>query len=296
MSARGETDSRRSGIGSCREFTGIRRNSPEYAVPPGTDRERVEVVGLRSVAFGLWDPAAGQGLRQLAELGLALVLSTLIGLERAVQQKSAGLRTHTLVGVGSALFMEVSQHGFDNVLGMQHVSFDPSRVAAQVVSGIGFIGGGIIFVRRDAVRGLTTAATVWLTCAVGMACGGGLPLLASAVTVTHFLVVRGYPLVTRLLPAISTAAQARLQLVYDRGGGVLPRVLERCTGSGFTVLDVRVDRAPWREPDEEPPNVAGTSDVELTIQGTGSVHQLVAELSELDGVRSVWSPVVDTTD
>ncbi len=251
---------------------------------------------MLSSALGLWDPAAGQGLRQLAELGLALVLSTLIGVERAVQQKSAGLRTHTLVGVGSALFMEVSQHGFNNVLALQNISFDPSRVAAQVVSGIGFIGGGIIFVRRDAVRGLTTAATVWLTCAIGMACGGGLPLLAAGATVTHFLVVRGYPLVTRFVPSISTAAQARLQLVYEIGGGVLPRLLERCTSAGFRVLDVRVDRAPWIEPEEGDTHPPGVSDVELTIQGTGNVHQLVAELSELEGVRSVWSPVVDTTD
>ena len=91
---------------------------------------------------------------------------------------------------------EVSQHGFTNVLGLENVSFDPSRVAAQIVSGIGFIGGGLIFVRRDAVRGLTTAATVWLTCAVGMACGGGLPILALAVTALHFpsfLATRCFP-------------------------------------------------------------------------------------------------------
>lgn len=252
---------------------------------------------MRSIAVALWDPGAGQGLRQMAELGIALVLSTLIGMERAVQQKSAGLRTHALVGVGSALFMEVSQHGFNSMLATQHVSFDPSRVAAQVVSGIGFIGGGIIFVRRDAVRGLTTAATVWLTCAIGMASGGGLLWLALAATVAHFLVVRGYPLITRRIPAISTAAQARLQLAYDVGGGVLPRVLERCTGSGFQVLDVNVERAPWVEDDEGHPALApGSSHVELTIQGTGNVHRLVSELAELDGIRSVRSPAFDTTD
>lgn len=135
---------------------------------------------MQAVALPLFDPGAGQGARQFAELGLALLLSTLIGAERATRQKSAGLRTHTLVGVGSALFMEVSQHGFNAVLALNNVSFDPSRVAAQVVSGIGFIGGGLIFVRRDAVRGLTTAATVWLTCAIGMACGGGSPCWLSA--------------------------------------------------------------------------------------------------------------------
>lgn len=252
---------------------------------------------MRSIAVGLLDPDAGQGLRQFAELALALVLSTLIGVERAVQQKSAGLRTHTLVGVGSALFMEVSQHGFNSMLAVHNVSFDPSRVAAQVVSGIGFIGGGIIFVRRDAVRGLTTAATVWLTCAVGMACGGGLPLLAAGATAAHFVVVRGFPLVTRHIPAISTAAQARLQLAYDVGAGVLPRVLEISTRSGFKVLDVRVERAPGLEAEqEERPAAPGVSEVELTVQGTGNVHRLVAELAELNGVRSVWSPAVDSTD
>ncbi|MFF2650078.1 MgtC/SapB family protein [Streptomyces sp. NPDC058045] len=126
-------------------------------------------------------------------MGFALLLSSLIGLEREVRQKGAGLRTHTLVGVGSALFMEVSVRGFGGVLGLENVSFDPSRGAAQVVSGIGFIGGGLIFVRRDAVRGLTTAVTVWLTCAIGMACGGGLPLLAIGATAVHFLVIRGFP-------------------------------------------------------------------------------------------------------
>src|ERR1044072_6498074 len=77
------------------------------------------------LAFSLFDPDAGQGLRQLAELCLALVLSTLIGAERAIQQKSAGLRTYRLVVVGRALFMEVSLHGFNSVLGMDSVSFDP---------------------------------------------------------------------------------------------------------------------------------------------------------------------------
>jgi putative Mg2+ transporter-C (MgtC) family protein len=91
---------------------------------------------------------------------LALVLSALIGIEREVRAKSAGLRTHTLVGLGSAVFMIVSKYGFEDMVALEGVSIDPSRVAAQVVSSIGFIGGGLIFVRRDIVRGLTTAATV----------------------------------------------------------------------------------------------------------------------------------------
>jgi putative Mg2+ transporter-C (MgtC) family protein len=247
---------------------------------------------VSSLAVPLFDPAAGQGARQFAELGLALLLSTLIGAERAIQQKSAGLRTHTLVGVGSALFMEVSQHGFNAVIAMDHVSLDPSRVAAQIVSGIGFIGGGLIFVRRDAVRGLTTAATIWLTCAIGMACGGGLALLAIAATAMHFLVVRGYPWLTRRIPALATAERSRLQLAYRIGSSVLTRVLELCTSRGFHVVEVRADR-PDRESGAEQ---RGTMAVELEIEGTGSVHELVAALVEFDDVLDVVSLEPEPTD
>ncbi|MEU6386059.1 MgtC/SapB family protein [Streptomyces bauhiniae] len=246
-------------------------------------------------ASQLWNPGTGQGLRQLAELGLALVLSTVIGLERAFQQKSAGLRTHALVGLGAALFMEVSQHGFDSVLGLSHVDLDPSRVAAQIVSGIGFIGGGLIFVRRDIVRGLTTAATVWLTAAVGMACGGGLWLLALAVTGAYLLIVRGYPLLTRRIPAISTVEATDLRLAYLPRRGVLPRVLERCTAEGFLVVNVRIDRAE-RDADGEAGPAAGNTLVDLSIEGTGDVYRLMAELAELDGVVGLSGPETEGTD
>src|SRR6202021_2777449 len=127
---------------------------------------------------------AGQGWLQIGELGLAFVLSSLIGVEREWRQKSAGLRTHALVGTGAALFVIVSKYGFSDVLG-SHVILDPSRVSAAVVSGIGFIGGGLIFVRGDAVRGLTTATVVWTTTAVGMACGAGLALIALVIAAIH---------------------------------------------------------------------------------------------------------------
>src|ERR1700691_4145790 len=122
----------------------------------------------------------GEGWRQAAELGLALLLSALIGLEREMRQKSAGLRTHTLVGVGAALFMLISKYGFNDVLEPGRVIVDPSRVAAQIVTGVGFLGAGLIFVRGGSVRGLTTAASIWVTAAIGASAGAGLPLLATA--------------------------------------------------------------------------------------------------------------------
>ncbi|WP_415565740.1 MgtC/SapB family protein, partial [Komagataeibacter saccharivorans] len=104
-----------------------------------------------------------ENVPQLMDLFIAFILSGLIGLEREYRQKSAGLRTYSLVGLSAALFMLISKHGFGDVIASEKVILDPSRVAAQVVSGIGFIGAGVIFMRRNVVRGLTTAASVWLT-------------------------------------------------------------------------------------------------------------------------------------
>src|SRR6201996_565513 len=146
-------------------------------------------------------------------IGLALALSASIGLDRELRQKSAGLRTYTLVGVGSALFMLISKYGFFDVLAANEVVLDPSRVAAQIVSGIGFIGAGIIFVRRDAVRGLTTAAGIWLTAAVGAAAGASLALLATAATAAYFAVAFCYPVLIARLPASSRAPSA-LRITY----------------------------------------------------------------------------------
>ena len=142
----------------------------------------------------------GQGIKQFLELGAAFLLSATIGLEREVRHKSAGLRTYTVVGTTAALFLLISKYGFMDVLSNDRVVLDPSRVAAQIVTGIGFIGAGLIFVRGESVKGLTTAATVWLVTGIGMACGAGLVLLAIAVTAAYFLIAFVFPLLLRLLP------------------------------------------------------------------------------------------------
>ena len=122
-------------------------------------------------------------------LVLAGVLSALIGIEREFRAKEAGLRTHFLVGVGSALFMIVSQYGFADVGGPDGITLagvnrgDAARVAAQIVTGIGFIGAGAIMVQRHYVRGLTTAAGLWVVAAIGMSAGGGLTIMAVLGTV-----------------------------------------------------------------------------------------------------------------
>jgi len=237
----------------------------------------------------------GQGWLQIGELGLAFALSALIGLEREFRQKSAGLRTHTLVGFAAALIMIVSKYGFGDVLGPR-VILDPSRVAAQIVTGIGFIGGGLIFVRRDSVRGLTTAAIVWLTAAVGMACGAGLPVLALFVTALHFVVVFLFPLIVDRLPR-SRWTPSPLQVSYEDGRGILREVLVICTQHDFAVSRVRVERQPGRERADggngdgeaggAPKPASGVVTVTLEIQGARSVAKLAAKLAEISGVVSV---------
>ena len=105
------------------------------------------------------------------------LLGGLIGLEREFRAKEAGVRTHFIVALGSALFMIISEFAFD---GKQH---DAARVAAQVVSGIGFIGAGVIIFQRNVVRGITTAAGLWVAAAIGLACGDGMYPVAIAATV-----------------------------------------------------------------------------------------------------------------
>lgn len=113
---------------------------------------------------------------------IAGLLGAIIGLDRAYRAKEAGFRTHFLVCLGSALFMLVSQYGFSDVIQEGVTRFDPGRVAAQVVSGIGFIGAGTIIIHRQFVRGLTTAAGLWATSGIGLAIGGGLYWLGIAAT------------------------------------------------------------------------------------------------------------------
>ncbi len=118
---------------------------------------------------------------------VAALLGGLIGLEREYRAKEAGFRTHFLVALGSALFMIVSAYGFADVpmRGDGAMRWDVSRIAAQVVSGIGFIGAGTIIFRKteNVVVGLTTAAGVWVTAAIGLACGGGMYVLSIASTI-----------------------------------------------------------------------------------------------------------------
>ncbi len=140
---------------------------------------------------------------------VAAMLGGLIGLEREYRAKEAGFRTHFLVALGSALFMIVSAYGFDRLSLSPEQRWDVARIAAQVVSGIGFIGAGtIIFQRREnAIRGLTTAAGLWVTAAIGLACGGGMYILAAAATLLVLAGLEVFKFILRRLEHKHKAAE-----------------------------------------------------------------------------------------
>lgn len=208
--------------------------------------------------------------------GIAFVLCAIIGMERQFQHKSAGIRTHALVGLGACVFTLISVEGFVYLAEYQ-VTRDPSRIAAQIVSGIGFLGAGLIFVNRDVVRGLTTAASIWLAAAIGMACGSGLIPLAVIATILHFVAALAGPPIARMMPQAGDRSVA--VVTYEDGKGVLRTILEETTAMGCestllstkTMKDdgVRVVRA------------------EMKFRGGPKLRDVMAQLMDLDGVVGV---------
>ena len=215
----------------------------------------------------------------LTELGLllvALVFCSLIGIERQFHQKSAGFRTHVLVGCGSATFTLVSAFGFETVLG-QDVNLDPSRIAAQIVSGIGFLGAGVIFTRRNIVVGLTTAASIWVTAAVGMAAGAGMVTLAAGLTAVHLISVLALAPVVRKIPTQDRRRVLRVR--YLDGRGALRQILAAATEMGYTASIVSTTR--------EAGENGSAIQMEARFEGRHPARNLIPALTDLPDVEYV---------
>ena len=208
----------------------------------------------------------------ILRLVVAAVLGGLVGLERERLEWAAGMRTHALVSLGSALFMVVSIFGFSDILNERHVILDPSRVAAQVASGIGFIGAGTIIFRREIVKGLTTAASIWAVAAVGLAVGGGMFLAAGSATLLALtLLVLARPVKQRLFPNRKEAR--RVRLVVQRGTSLAELRNE------IEAAEVPLDRIVVR-----PGSSTGEDDAELVLGKGTRAEEL---LSLIDGLRGV---------
>lgn len=244
-------------------------------MPPGTPKIKQRILDAMEIEW-FPDTLATEAIL----LVCSFILSGIIGLERELRQKSAGARTHILVGMGSALFTLVSAYGFAHVLG-DEVVLDPSRIAAQIVTGIGFLGAGVIFVRRNIVSGLTTAASVWVTAAVGMACGAGMPLVAALTVALYLFAVTALTALVRRLP---TQHRTELyQVRYQDGHGILRDILQVASDAGY---DMSLSET-RRERGESGHTVLAR--IEFTHGKQRPPESLFRKLSEVDGVLDVKS-------
>ncbi|WP_420138334.1 MgtC/SapB family protein [Sphingomonas sp.] len=215
-------------------------------------------------------------------LGVAALVGSLIGFERERLLWSAGIRTHMLVAVGAALLMIVSAYGFQSAKEMPHVVLDPSRIAAQVVSGIGFLGAGSILLRGNTVRGMTTAASIWAVAALGLAAGGGLYFAACVATIIILVILAGLkPLeeayrarvqscVIRIRAERATLDEDELRKILRVRGGQMRRLLVTPAEDDLDLLTVhlaRVSQADIRKGAAGLRELPGVQDVTVSRKG-----------------------------
>jgi putative Mg2+ transporter-C (MgtC) family protein len=203
-----------------------------------------------------------------ARLFVALILGGLIGLERERQERAAGLRTVTMVSLGSCLFTLVSAFGFERT--------DPSRVAAQVVTGIGFLGAGTIFMRKDLVRGLTTAATIWATAAIGMAAALGQYFAAFVTTLLVLIVLMVLKPVERRF--FRRHNEATLSVTLGRRADSLAYVQRALRGLGAESKSIH-----FQESDEN----GDIIQLHLELPHDCTPEQVLQHVRQLEGVHRV---------
>ena len=181
----------------------------------------------------------------ILRLFVAGILGAVVGLDREYRAKEAGYRTHFLVSLGSALIMVVSQYGFQDVILENSVSLDPSRVAAQVVSGIGFIGAGTIIIQKQFVRGLTTAAGIWATAGIGLSVGSGMYGLGIAATL---LTLAGLELLSVIFKSIGMRSSLVVFSTSDKEA--INRIARVIYEKGFLLVSYDMKRLGHQEKDE----------------------------------------------
>ena len=216
----------------------------------------------------------------ILRLFAAAILGGAIGLERGYRAKEAGFRTHFLVALGSAIFMILSQFGFEQVLTQSrdaglNVRLDPSRIAAQVVSGIGFIGAGTIIFQRHVVRGLTTAAGLWVTAAIGMTCGAGMYVLAAASTVLVLLCLEALNFIIQRFGTRNISITFSSPSIED-----VRQVLQRLRSDGMSI-----DSYNMREVSGSDGSESYSVSVEVNVKRNRYESRVLGIMEELEGVR-----------
>lgn len=215
----------------------------------------------------------------LIRLGMASVFGALIGLERERKNWSAGMRTHMMVCVGSSLIMIVSAYGFNDVLGLDNIVLDPSRVAAQVVSGIGFIGAGtILFQREGTVRGLTTAAGLWTVAGIGLAAGGGMYLLAAMASIMVLVILWALQPVERMYA--KRFVRQTLRIMTTPESNEVDIINDILNENGFVIENFNLSKN----------NMNYVFDIKFESADSKKMSKLIEQLRKFDSVKEVvWS-------
>ena len=213
----------------------------------------------------------------VGRLLVAAFLGSIIGFERERLSWAAGLRTHMLVCVGACLAMIVSAFGFGDILGSPHVDLDPSRIAAQVVSGIGFLGAGSILLRGEVIRGLTTAASLWAVAVVGLAIGGGLYVPGIAATLIVLGILAG---VKPLEERYRAKRQSTELYVQANKGEMSLKTLNEALGSRTQRIKQFV---------VHPSELAELDEITITISRISSrdILEMIRELRKIPCVKDV---------
>lgn len=208
---------------------------------------------------------------------LAALLGGLVGLEREVHKRPAGLRTHILVTTGSALIMLVSMYGFSG-LGQEGSGGEPARLAAQVVSGIGFLGAGTILRDGNDITGLTTAASIWVCGGIGLAIGGGyyVGALVTTIIVLFALVSLGF-----IEKRITRVNHQELDLICEERAGLVGEI-----GSLFGVYNISIKDIKILDSEKESQELI-TISILLKIPKTTRLDAIMAELRAIKGVQTV---------
>jgi len=204
----------------------------------------------------------------MLRLLVALALGALVGLERERQERAAGLRTVTMVSLGSCLFTIIGAYGFANT--------DPSRVAAQIVTGIGFLGAGTIFLRKDLVRGLTTAATIWTVAAIGMAAGTAQYFEAAFTT----LLILGVLMVLKPIEKrfFKRPSEAQVSVIVPRRDGEIEELRAALGAISAFPLAIRIHEL--SETDDR-------LEVDVGLPANRTTAELLRQLRSLQGARQV---------
>jgi len=212
----------------------------------------------------------------IIRLTLAAFLGALVGLERERKDWAAGLRTHMMVCVGSSLVMLVSTYGFEDILGTHNVVLDPSRIAAQVISGIGFIGAGtILFLRQGIVRGLTTASGLWTVAAIGLATGGGMYFAASIATLLALCILWLMQPFEKKIGNRFRRRSLKIVVTGDNATGTLEKILHLTISESSNCLIEKTDSGDL------------SVSVEMkALQGAGQAA-LISALQAMPGVKEV---------